>query len=81
MKKRTLLLLLSLASCSLGQSKQIVPDFHYEEGVPSLTQNGDIDPRLEDFDLNEVNGKPIHRKQRILLSLCRLLFLQPLQKN
>lgn len=54
MKKRTLLLLLSLASCSLGPSKQIVPDFHYEEGVPSLTQNGDIDPRLEDFDLNEV---------------------------
>ena len=52
MKKRTLLLLLSLTSCSLGQSKQIVPDFHYEEGVPSLTQNGDIDPRLEDFDLN-----------------------------
>lgn len=54
MKKRTLLLFLSLASCSLGQSKQIVPDFSYEENKPSLTQNGDIDTRLEDFSLSEV---------------------------
>lgn len=54
MKKRTILLFLCLTSCSLGQSKQIVPDFQYEENMPSLTQNGDVDTHLEDFDLNEV---------------------------